>query len=167
MISKTSKLLSMSPLLLLLVACGKKVETGSSQERIRLGLDLPETLLLEASATGGFSRVDGFYTIEKDGDVQLPLEMKASGATAAFQIKLSLNLIDGEHEFECLWKGTGDLYRFVSCSDPDGRDLGLSESNLKAFSFPIDQGKQLRLRLEAAPTGSTVTATAQLPVTWK
>lgn len=167
MISIVKKMFPICPMLMMLISCGKKVEDGSSTESRRLDLNLPETLSMESEATGGFSRIDGTYSVPRDGDIKLPVTISSSGATGGFEVKLELNMLDGEVEFDCIWKGQGSSYRFVSCQDPDGRDLGLNADNINSFSFPIDQGKSLRLRLQAAPVNTTVKATALMPVSWK
>jgi hypothetical protein len=167
MISTVKKMFPFCPMLMMLIACGKKVEDGSSTERRRLDLNLPETLSMHSEATGGFSRIDGTYIVPRDGDIELPVLISSNGATGSFEVKLELNMYDGDVEFDCVWKGEGNSYRFVSCQDPDGRDLGLTADNLNSFTFPIDQGKTLRLRLEAAPVGTTVKASALMPVSWK
>ncbi len=151
----------------MLVACGKKVEDGSAVEQRRDGLDLPARVTLEASTTGTTSHQDARYRIPRDGDVWLPLSISASAATANHQVRLDVNFFEGEPEFSCYWLGQGNEYRFQHCQDPDGRDLGLTPANLRAFSFPLDQGKELRLRLLAAPLATTVSVSAVLDLRWK
>jgi hypothetical protein len=151
----------------LTIACGKKVEDGSSVEGRRDGLDLPAKINLEASATGANSHQDATFRIPRDGDVWLPLTISANAATENHQVRLDVNFFEGEPEFSCYWRGQGTEYSFQHCKDPVGRDLGLTPANLRAFSFPLDQGKELRLRLMAAPLASTVSITAALDLRWK
>lgn len=166
MISIVKKMFPICPLLMMLISCGKKVESGSSTERLKQDLNLPETLSMQSEATGGFSRIDGTYLVPRDGDIKLPVSISSTGSTGTFEVKLELNMLDGEVEFDCVWKGQGNSYRFVSCQDPDGRDLGLTADNISSFIFPIDQGKSLRFRLEAAPVNTTVRASALMSVRW-
>ena len=166
-ISLAKKLFPLCPCVALLISCGKKVEDGNASERSRQDVKLPDALTLEASATSGYSQSDATYAIPRDGDIELPATITASGPTGAYRVRLDVNISEGEEEFHCTWKGNGTAYQFEKCADPDDRDLGITAGNLHAFPFPIDQGKSLKLHLEAAPTSTTVKAAAALPANWK
>lgn len=162
----TKKLFPLCPLLAMLISCGKKVEDGNTSEVRRDDVVLPQTLPFEASATGLSSRKDDIYTVVRDGNVIIPAVVSASGKTANLRVRLDMNVLDDEPEFSCYWRGAGLQYDFDHCENPDGIDLGLTRENISKFKFPIDQGKVLKLSLEAAPTGTTVKARLELDVNW-
>ncbi len=163
----TNKALLISPLIVLMISCGKKVEEGSSAEVTLAGANLPAAVTLEASATGSTSRKDHYYEIIRDGNVEIPTMISStSTVTGIHRMRLDVNLVSGEEEFHCFWVGRGNRFEFDSCKDYDGNDLGLNLTNISRFKFPIDQGKHLRLSLETAPTGTTVKGRLELAVNW-
>ncbi len=165
-LAMTKKLFPICPLLAMLISCGKKVEDGNTSEVRRDDVVLPQTLPFEASATGLSSRKDDIHTVVRDGNVIIPAVVSASGKTANLRVRLDMNILDDEPEFSCYWRGAGLQYDFDHCENPDGIDLGLTRENISKFKFPIDQGKVLKLSLEAAPTGTTVKARLELDVNW-
>jgi hypothetical protein len=167
-ISLAKRIFPICPMFAMLISCGKKVEQGKASETQRQDVKLPNVLSLEASATSNTIRSDAVYSIPRDGDVELPVRIEvAEGSSGNNNVRLQLNVLDDEEEFHCDWKGKGAFYEFDSCADIDGRDLGLNINNIKNFSFPIDQGKKLKLKIAAAPVGTTTKAKVALPVSWK
>jgi hypothetical protein len=165
-LAMTKKLFPICPLLAMLISCGKKAEDGNASEVRREDVVLPQSIPLEASATGAVSRKDHVYTIVRDGTVEIPAVISASGKTANLRVRLDMNVLDGEEEFHCYWLGAGLEYQLDKCENSDGIDLGLTKENIGRFKFPIDQEKIIKLSLEAAPTGTTVKARLSLSVTW-
>ena len=165
-LAMTKKLFPICPLVAMLISCGKKVEDGKTSEVRRDDVVLPQSIPLEASANGLVSRKDHIFTVVRDGIVEIPAIISASGKTASLRVRLDMNILDGEEEFHCYWKGAGLEYEFDKCENPDGIDLGLTKDNISRFKFPIDQDKVIKLSLEAAPVGTTVKARMSLAVTW-
>lgn len=162
----TKKLFPLCPLLAMLISCGKKVEDGNASEIRRNDIALPQSIPFEATASGTSTRQDHVYKVVRDGRVEIPATISATGKTANFRVRLDMNILDDEEEFSCYWVGAGLEYEFDHCENPDGVDLGLTRENISRYKFPIDQDKIIKLSLEGAPKGTTVKARVSLPVIW-
>lgn len=167
---KRLKLFSLCPLLLALVSCGKKVADGTTLEQGQTGIATSPDIVLETSLVNS-SRTNAVYEIEHTGSLFLSASIKATeGSAAGYSLKVFVNRVGNNWEFYCSYKGvtsTGkNLYTLERCYDIDGRDLGLSASNIASFSFPLDNGKTLEMSMSGAASNTKVSAQAKFRAEW-
>ena len=168
---KKLKILSLCPVLLAFVSCGKKVAESKSAEQGQTGINAAPEIALEATMDGA-TRAQGVFTIPRSGDAYLTSTIQAKlGNAAGYSLKVYMNRTGTTWEFSCQYKGvtnaTYNQYTLERCTDMDGLDLGLSPTNITSFSFPLDQGKTIGMSISGSTTGPKTTARAVFRAEWR